>query len=121
MERQRPTGSARLPIAIGIEPTLLGFVLELQGDHEGLQGPHECEAQDPRQAEPHHEVEPDRRRVGELDPEGKGHYKDADKGHDEEGRTITRVGEGEVKAADLAFRLNLEEALEYVSLAAAGA
>ena len=70
---------------------------------------------------PHDEVEPDRRLVGELDPEGEGHHHDADERHHEEGGAVARIGEGEIEAADLAFRPHLQEALEQMPLAAAGA
>ena len=66
-------------------------------------------------------VQPVRRVEGELDEQRQADDDEADDHHDEDGRAVAGIGEGEIEAAVRAARRDGQEAVEQAALAAARA
>src|SRR5215217_7015418 len=99
-------------------PRLVG---ELGGDHQALEGAQQPAADDDGQRQPDDQLQPGGGTEGDLGEDGAERDQEAADQNDENGRSVSGVGRFQVEAAGFTGGGHLEEALEQVALAAAGA
>ncbi len=92
---------------------MLGLVAILEGDQKPFRRAQEPDADDRGQRQKDDEMHPKGRLIDNLGPQrGAEHKEAAEQGHENRG-TVTRVGEREIQAADLAARHEGQESGEH--------
>ena len=86
------------------------LVGELGGEKDALQRPQEADAYRERQGQEDDEMDPDRGFVGHLDEQHREGAEEAGDQDDEDGGTIAGIGLGQIVAAAVSGRRDLQEA-----------
>src|SRR5579862_714629 len=96
-----------------------GLVMVLKRDHQPLHRAQWTERDDQDQRQPQHRMDPIGWMIERLNDQGCANYDEAGEKHDEDGRSITGIGETIIESARVAARPQLQKALKQLALPAA--